>query len=439
MVEQTLIPDDVLDEMINPMYIYSLKNFENYIYHKLNELRWNIDLSIDYDHDTRPSNIHIKLNGPNPNIKFIASLLSQFLVKNSIEINPFEIKSVKGTGEKLELYLSKSDKIASRESLIKFFGNKEDINIALKERPNFWKILFHMHIQSNYNMVTVHRNYFEDIILGNPSMGEVIIETLARKPVQDIAKHDMLSLIKKVYEDSRIVDRVDIDGDDISVFHSFRDIKAADKIKKSLIMILEANGHLYDAKICSNIITLRHRPEIGIKINEIVNSLKTSDSTVDQQLIVFLTFIKGLKELNDIPLYLTSLGRRIGKGLLEEYEKEKHISNWNLENFKEALSDINFKIHTDSEWELENNYLSYKIRRCNLAKESDGHFDNYICHIAREVFKGALAYAFGGRAEIEVKKLLSHGDKCCEIVIKLHKEKRELITNGNNNILKQYN
>jgi hypothetical protein len=43
----------------------------------------------------------------------------------------------------------------------------------------------------------------------------------------------------------------------------------------------------------------------------------------------------------------------------------------------------------------------------------------YLCHTGRETFKGALDYAFGNKAELDIKKLISHKDKFCEVVIKI--------------------
>ena len=35
----------------------------------------------------------------------------------------------------------------------------------------------------------------------------------------------------------------------------------------------------------------------------------------------------------------------------------------------------------------------------------------------REIFKGALEYSFGALAEVEIIKLLSHGDDYCDVFI----------------------
>ena len=425
-IDGILIPDNILDEIVGPMQIRSMKNFEDYINHRLKEFEWGVDVSLRYNDDISPSNVYIEIKGSYYRAKFMAHLLSQLLVKHYLERNPLEIKSVNYSPGYINIELSRSDKKMAMNSIATFFGDTDEIMRAIKNRPDFWRCLIHRHVVSNYHMITVHRNFFEDVLLGKTSIGEIMIENIAKRPIQDIPIKEMLCYIKNIYETSRIADRVDINNGDITIFHSFRDIHAVEKIKKSLVSLLEASNHLYDGRITSNTIVLKHRPDIGIKINEMVNNLITSNSNVDQELIMFMTFIKGLKDIPDVPLYLTSLGRRIGKSLLQEYEKENNINEWDLENFKNALEMVDAKVHTYSEWKLDGNNLIYKIKKCNLATEGD-KFDRCACHISREVFKGALNYAFGNDAELEVKKLLSHGDNYCEVVIKINKGIGKLI------------
>jgi len=417
-IDEILVPDDVLDEMIDPVMINSMRRLESYLNHRFGELEWDINFTLKSDNDISPSAIVVEIRGPSQKIKFVACILSQYLVKNSIKQVPLEIKSVVNFSDCIKIELSRSGKKEAVCSLITFFGGMDDVIKTVKGRPAFWKSIISRHLLSNYNMVTVHRNYFEDLLCDNIPLGEITIETLAKKPLQDIPLTEMVNLIKEVYETSRVVERVEIDRDNLILFHNYRNKDATDKLKRILITLLEANGHLYDAKSTANMIVLTHRPDVGIKINEIVDNLKASNNKMDQELLMFLTFLKGLKDIPDIPLSLTALGRKIGRSLMQEYEKENNIRNWSLETFKNAFEIINAKLHAESEWKLEGKNLLYTVRKCYIA--TDGNkFDTYICHTARETFKGALNYVFGNRAELDVKKLLSHGDRFCEVVIRI--------------------
>jgi len=267
-------------------------------------------------------------------------------------------------------------------------------------------------------MVTVHRNYFEDLLDGKIPAWEVTIENHAKKPIREIPLKEMLHIMKDVFETSRIVERVEIDKDAMILFHSYRDGKAIEKLRKSCHALMEANGHMYDARATTNVVILTHRSDVGMKINEIVGSLKSSNSRLDQELLVFFGFLKGLKDIPDIPISLTSLGRRTGKSLMQEYEREKLIKTWTLDNFQQALQSIDARLHRESEWKLQGKDLLYTIRKCQIVAEGN-MFDTYVCHTAREAFKGALRYAFGNKAELNINKLLTHGDDFCEVFIRI--------------------
>jgi len=237
--------------------------------------------------------------------------VSQFLVKYSLERSPIEIRSVANFNECIKVELSRSNKTEAQESLIAFFGGMNEILRTVKGRPDFWIPIVKSHTLTNYNMVTVHRNYFEDILANIIPMGEVTIEFLAKRPIREIPLKELLGLLKDVYEKSRIVDRVEIENDTMIIFHNYRMKDAVDKLKKIVLNLLESNGHLYDGKSTANMIVLTHRPDVGIKINELIDNLKTSSNKVDQELLIFITFLNGLKEIPDIPLSLSILGRRL--------------------------------------------------------------------------------------------------------------------------------
>ena len=182
---------------------------------------------------------------------------------------------------------------------------------------------------------------------------------------------------------------------------------------------METGGHLYDGKTTTNMIMLEHRPDVGTKINQIVDRLKYSNSKLDQELIIFMTYLKDLKNVNDTPMSISVLGRRIGTSLIQEYEKENNIKGWDLPTFQKAFTLIDSKIHRESEWKLEGNNLLYRIRKCDIVRDGNT-IDAYVCRAAREAFKGALSHVFGNRAELEIRRLVTHGDNHCEVSIKLH-------------------
>lgn len=417
--DQKLVPSDVLNEFIDPMMMNSMDKLEDNLNRRFRELKWGVNITLKYDNDILPGEILMEISGDHKKIQFISSILAQYLVKNSLRHNPLKVSSVINIDQGIKVELSGSNKKNALESLETYFGKTDGMIRTVKSSPAFWKAIVNRHVLSNYNMVTVHRNYFEDLLDGKTPEWEVTIENLARKPIREIPLKDMLLIMKEVFETSRIVDRVEIDRDTMILFHSYRYKEAIEKLRKSCHALLEANGHMYDARATASIVILTHRSDVSKKINKIVDTLKNSSNRLDQELLVFFSYLKGLKEMPDIPISLTSLGRRTGKSLMQEYERENHINKWTLDNFQQALQSIDTRIHRESEWKLDGKDLLYTIRKCNIAGNRN-EFDNYVCHTVRETFKGALSYAFGNKAEMCTKHLLTHGDNFCEVIIRMH-------------------
>ena len=190
--DEVFISDNVLDELIDPILISSMKTLEDYLTRKFSDLEWGISVTIKSDSDTQPSEVLIEIKGSYQKIKFVARILSQYMVKNSPENMSLEIKSVNNFGDCYTIELSKSNKSDSQKSLNTFFGGMNDVTKAIKDSPTFWKTIINGHILSNYNMVTIHRNYFEDLLANKIPLGEITIETLAKKPIQEIPLKEML-------------------------------------------------------------------------------------------------------------------------------------------------------------------------------------------------------------------------------------------------------
>jgi hypothetical protein len=277
-VDNVLIPDNVLDKLIDPALINWMSELEDYVKRRFDELDWGINFSLKYDSNEVPNEVLMELRGSHSRIRFTACIISQYLIKNSLNRAPLEIKSISDSNDCIKVEFSRSNKTDAQKSLIAFFGRRDEIIKNINNCPDFWKALISRHILSNYNMVTVHRNYFEDMLAGKVPMGEITIETLAKKPIKEIPLKEMLFLIKEVYETSRVADRVDIDNDTVIVSHGYRTREAVEKLKQSLVALLEANGHLYDVKSTASMILLTHRPDVGVNLDRFkFESLQNKD------------------------------------------------------------------------------------------------------------------------------------------------------------------
>ncbi len=267
-VDGVLIPDDILNGIIDPYLINSMESLETFLNDKFFE--WNIHISLKYDNNVSPCNVVVDIRGDGkdawgdvPKIKMAASIISQFLVKNShvipLKISCVDLDGINGLGGSVGFSRSKREE--AMRSLVRFFGENEERNTIIREmrggsNVNFWKSLVDTHVSSGYNMVTIHKQYFESLFSKKVSVDDVMIENLAKKPVCDIPLEEMFDYIKRINETSNIIDKFEMEADRLILFHNYRDKSAIEKLRDGFILLLGANGHSYSAKLAGNMIIL---------------------------------------------------------------------------------------------------------------------------------------------------------------------------------------
>ena len=404
---------DTLNEIIDSSSIKSLSMLEQFINAKFNGM--GLHVVFNYDDDINPIRATVSLKGGNNHIiDFFARIIALYLANNKclgIQTVYRRILSMKINMQR------KNDPASAYEDSVQHLGYMQNVAEELSKKPDFWRALIKRHSTTNYNMVTLHKNHFEDLLAHKIPIGGATIESVSKKPISDIPHREFLILLKDVYETAHVVDRIDLERENIKVFHSFRNPGAIDTLKKIFLRVLEENGHTYDVRSTNNLILLQHRPEIGTKMIELLENLKESNSRFDKELVTFLTFLHDLK-LSDVKESIIALGRRMSKQILREYEKEHNVKNWDMKTFQEAFAIIDAKIGRQSEWQYENNSLIYVVRKCNLVT-INGVFSADVCHLTRGIFKGSIEYAFKGNAELKISKLFTHGDDRCEVRITL--------------------
>lgn len=412
--EGMLFDENTLNEIIDTSTVKSMSILEQFINTKFNSDGWGTHVVFNYDKDINPSKVTVSIKGGNYHtIDFLARIIALYLAKNKclgIQTIYRRIHSIKINFQR------KIDLDSAYEDLVQHLGYMQNVAEELSKKPDFWRAIIKRHCATSYNMVTMHKNHFEDLLARKIPLGGATIESISKKPIEEIPLREFLILLKDVYETARVVDRIDLEGENIRVFHSFRNPEAIDTLKKIFIRVLESNGHTYEAKSTSNLILLQHRPDIGIKIIELLENLKKSNSSFDKELGTFLTFLHNLKQVPDVKESVLTLGRRMSRQILKEYEKEHNVKKWDMKTFQEAFTTIDVKIGRQSEWNYEDNSLTYVVRRCNLVN-INGVFNTDVCHLTRGIFRGAIDYVFKDNVDLKIIKLLTHGDECCEVRI----------------------
>lgn len=271
-VDGVLLPDNILNQIIDPYLINSMESLETFLNDKFFD--WNIHISLKYDNNVLPCNVVVDIRvsgeegdgwGSGQKIRMVASIISQFLVKNAqnnpLKISCVDLDGVDELGGSGSVEFSRSDKKEAMKSLVRFFGENEERNQLLMDmrrgsNVNFWKSIVDLHVSSGYNMVTIQKQYFESLFSNNVFVDDMMIENLAKKPICDIPLLEMFDYIKRVNDTSNIIDRFEINGDKLILFHNYREKIAIEKLKEGFIQLLEASGHSYSAKLASNMIIL---------------------------------------------------------------------------------------------------------------------------------------------------------------------------------------
>ncbi len=418
MTEGILPEKEILYEMADPLMFNSVSNTLEYFKIKFNELGWDLEFNIQCDSDTIPTTAVLTIKGGNYHlIKLSAKIFSLFMAYHK----RLGIEQVHPKSKSIKLkYILRVSAQAAINDLNKYIGTMQELFSEIEKRPGFWQRIVEKYRDSNYKMVVVHFNNYEDLLAKKTPKGDIGIELIAKRPVKDIPHREFLQIMKQVYESAGVVDNIDIEGDTVKVFHSYRNPISVNTLTKIFLNLFRNNGHTYDAKSTSNLIMLRHMPEIGIRISELIANLNKSGSDFDKELIAFLTFLNGLKDTPDMSESIRVLGYMMSKQIFTQYEKEHKILSWDLTTFKKALSILDSKIGRISECRsINEKSMCYSVKKCNLV-EIGGEFNIDICQFSRGFFKGALEYVFKDDAEIEVIKLLTHGDDCCEVCIHVH-------------------
>lgn len=324
---------------------------------------------------------------------------------------------------RLDLTMRNSETEAFND-IMEHMGTLERGLTEIRSRPDFWNTLINTHINTGYHMVTIHRKDYERLLSGSTDGGTDIFSVYTGLPCKDINLQRVLPIIKTIFETSRIVDKIEMDGDMLKIFHSYVNQDVIESITRTIIEILEKNGYHYETVQVSRIIVLHHRTEIDGRISELVNNLLSAKGGFNHELVMFLIFLDGLKDKTEINSTVEKLGEKMGEQIIKEYGKELKIKKWDMEKFKEAFSDIDVKLGRESVLELiDPNVMHYIVNRCQIVHPG-GKFNKHLCNITHGLLKGAVDYVFKGDAIIKPKRMIGSGDLLCEFYVVLQTKVR---------------
>jgi len=138
------------------------------------------------------------------------------------------------------------------------FGQLEDIASEISKNEDFWKCIVNLYKQTNYNMVTIPKNYYNELLIGKEAPGYLTasIEAIHKVPISEIPLENLISTMKSVYEYMGIVERIDVDDNTLKIYHGYTDTRAINAIEKILLNVLNANGAKYKSRCSENLIVM---------------------------------------------------------------------------------------------------------------------------------------------------------------------------------------
>lgn len=268
-----LIDTEYLCSIIDPAKIILLSDLEKYMSDMTNGASWQTTIKIeDYDDNVNPSHLIVTLSGNNINkIEFLASLISSFIVYYKKQ----EIISLKKMSNKIIVNFRKQmNSNIARQSLINYFGDMEEISSEIYKKQEFWKCIVNLYKQTNYNMVTIPKNYYNELLIGKeaPSYLTAPIEAIHKIPIRDIPLDVLIPTMKSVYEYMGIVERIDVNENTLYIYHGNTDKRAISAIEKILLNLLNSNGAKYESRCSENLIVMspvKTKSEMVILTNDL--------------------------------------------------------------------------------------------------------------------------------------------------------------------------
>lgn len=266
-----LMDPEYLNSIIDPVKIVQLSDLEKYIENMISGVNWQTNLKIeDYDDNVHPLHAKVTLSGNNIlKMEFLGGMISSFLVMHK----KLEIVSLKRMSNKITVnFTRQSNSNIARQSLLNYFGDMEDITSEVAKKQEFWKCIINLYKQTNYNMVTIPKNYYNELLIGKeaPSYLTAPIEAIHKIPIRDIPLETLIPTMKSVYEYMGIVERIDVDENTLYIYHGHTDSRAINAIEKILLNVLNSNGTKYQSRCSENLIVMspvqKDEKQIGTKI-----------------------------------------------------------------------------------------------------------------------------------------------------------------------------
>ncbi len=250
-----LLDKEILDELLDPLKIKTISELDEQINEISHESGWNCEVSIFCSDDINPVTAAVAVSGGNEFYRdFLAQLVTMFLVYNKA----LDIDVIHRRATAVRIDLKKRDAGAQPIAAKQHFGYLKDAIDEFVSKKDFWENLIEIYCSVNYNMVSLYKDHYEELLACNSPFDTGIFESISKKHISGIPHSDFLKLLKKTHESLLIIDKIEIFDNGLNVYHNYKNDKAVQKIRDYYLSLLKANGHEYEAKYSTSLIVLNH-------------------------------------------------------------------------------------------------------------------------------------------------------------------------------------
>ncbi len=249
------IEKEIFDELLDPLKIITLSELDKKINEISTESGWNCRVSLYSMDDINPSTATVSIEGEN---EFYRDFLAQLVVMFLVYSKGMDIDVVHRRASSLRIDLKAREKGTKAIAAGKHFGYLREAMEEFKSKEDFWRKLIEIYSSVNYNMVSLHRDNYEELLACDAPDDMGLFESISKKHIASIPHIDFLKLLKRTEESLLRVERMEILEDSINIYHNYRNEKAIQKLRDYYLSLLKANGHEYEAKYSTSLIVLTH-------------------------------------------------------------------------------------------------------------------------------------------------------------------------------------
>ncbi len=249
------LQNEIFEEVLDPLKIVTISDLDRKVNELCRESGWNCQVSLFCMDDINPHTISVTMTGDDELCRdFVAQMVVMFLANNK----EMDIEAIHKRATATRIDMKRRESGTQPSAARKYFGYLGDTLNEFKSKEEFWKELIEIYRAVNYNMVSLYKGNYEELLASDSHNDAGLFESISKKHISSIPHQDFLKLLKKTEESMLIVDKIEIIHNGINIYHSYRNEKAIKHIRDYYMSLLKANGHEYEAKYSTSLIVLNH-------------------------------------------------------------------------------------------------------------------------------------------------------------------------------------